>query len=189
MGKPGSPLARLWCVVSNTGVRRSRRRTASSGERVWFGGGSVSLELLQGNEWRRLDTSDTLGDEGRDVLWVSRLSPCTPPLEPVGCAVVKMLEPEPAWSRHRSRSRFRRPEELPPSTAAAGAAVPAIGWAPAPFSFFKNGVSSVRIFAIATKTCLPNELDVALPRHRRGEFSSPGTRYSSLMSRACSCRL
>ena len=65
-------------------------------------------------------------------LWSSlqdfraELSPCTPPLEPVLCAVVRMLEPEPARSRHRSRSRFRRPEELPPSTAAAGAAVPAI---------------------------------------------------------------
>jgi hypothetical protein len=62
--------------------------------------------------------------------------PALPPLEPVGCSVVQMLEPEPAWSRHRSRSRFRRPEELPPSTAAAGAAVPAIGCRPLHFSFF-----------------------------------------------------
>jgi hypothetical protein len=41
---PGSP------VVSNMGVRRSRRRTANTGERVWFGSGSVGLELLQGSE-------------------------------------------------------------------------------------------------------------------------------------------
>ena len=59
-------------MVSNMGVRRSHRRTANTGERVWFDSGSVGLELLQGNEWRRLDTSDTLGDEGRAVLWASR---------------------------------------------------------------------------------------------------------------------
>jgi hypothetical protein len=58
------------------------------------------------------------------------LSPCTPPLEPVRCSGVWLLEPEPARSRHRSRSRFRRPDGLPPSTAAAGAAVPAIGYRP-----------------------------------------------------------
>jgi hypothetical protein len=63
---PGSP------VASNIGVRRSRRRTANAGKRVWFGSGSVSLELLQGNEWRRLGTSDTVGDEGQAVLWASR---------------------------------------------------------------------------------------------------------------------
>jgi hypothetical protein len=73
-----------------------------------------------------------------DVLVVlgGALSPCTPPLEPVRCSGLRMLEPEPAWSRHRSRSRFRRPEERPPSTAAAGAAVPAIGWAPGTCPFF-----------------------------------------------------
>ena len=60
----------------------------------------------------------------------TQFSPCTPPLEPVRCSGVWLLEPEPARSRHRSRSRFRRPEELPPSTAAAGAAVPAIGCRP-----------------------------------------------------------
>ena len=45
IARPGSPV-----LVSNMGVRRSRRRTANTGERVWFGSGSVGLELLQGSE-------------------------------------------------------------------------------------------------------------------------------------------
>jgi hypothetical protein len=84
-------------------------------------------------------TEHNLEEFGK-TLW--NISPGTPPLEPVGCAVVMVLEPKPAWSR------LRRPEELPPSTVAAGAAVPAIiGWAPAPPMFFFNGVS--RILSIA----------------------------------------
>jgi hypothetical protein len=50
----------IWVVPDSTapkdpGVQRLRRRTAMNGERVWFCGGSVRMELVQG-EWRRLNT-------------------------------------------------------------------------------------------------------------------------------------
>jgi hypothetical protein len=42
----------IWVVPGSTapkdpGVQRLRRRTTMNGERVWFGGGSVGMELVQ----------------------------------------------------------------------------------------------------------------------------------------------
>ena len=42
-----------------------------NGERVWFGGGSVGMELVQG-EWRRLNTGSPDDDEQAAKLWVRR---------------------------------------------------------------------------------------------------------------------
>jgi hypothetical protein len=47
-------------VPSNTEARRSRRRTATDGERV-----------LQGDEWRRLSTANTNDDEERAARWAN----------------------------------------------------------------------------------------------------------------------
>jgi hypothetical protein len=66
----------IWVVPGsvaprNPGVQRLRRRTVMNGERVWFGGGSVWMELLQG-EWRRLNTGSPDDDEQAAKLWVRR---------------------------------------------------------------------------------------------------------------------
>jgi hypothetical protein len=53
------------------GVQRLRRRTAMNGERVWLGGGSAGMELVQG-EWRRLNTGSPDDDEQAAKLWVQR---------------------------------------------------------------------------------------------------------------------
>ena len=42
-----------------------------NGERVWFGGGSAGMELVQG-EWRRLNTESPDNDEQTARLWAQR---------------------------------------------------------------------------------------------------------------------
>jgi hypothetical protein len=42
-----------------------------NGERVWFCGGSVGMELVQG-EWRRLNTESPDDDEQAAKLWARR---------------------------------------------------------------------------------------------------------------------
>ena len=60
-------------VPSNTEARRSRRRTAKDGERVWFGCGTctIGLERLQGDEWCRLNNANTNDDEERAARWAN----------------------------------------------------------------------------------------------------------------------
>jgi hypothetical protein len=111
-----------WCVTiaSNWGLQI----VADAKENAWWG---FHPRLLTGHQMQRLATCTS--STSRFVL-----SPCTPPLEPVGCSVVQMLQPEPALAAGRAA-----PEHCCRGGRSSGYWV---GASHMP-GFFKNGVSFV----------------------------------------------